>query len=406
MIPDREDFGLAMMIDSTTGQSRPLERRFANDRRLVLTREGEGGQRRSVFRDRPLQPGRDVICAGMYRACSTWQYEVVSHLVEHHLQGERLGYVTGENYRTMARPIPRGPEQTRAMSWRVLKSHEGDRSFARGLTSGRALAVYSFRDLREVVFSLMRKRAISFQELLRQGMIHQLLANDRFWRAQPRVLLQRYEDLIDEPVTGVLQLARHLGLGVTRREATEIADEYSIASNQARVEFLRQRLHDAGIDLTDPANLQICDPTTLLHWNHLGPGRASSWRRSASPNQQALLDRVFGAWLEKHGYESKQGDLTTACASRAVAFLASYARDLAIGRAVFVLRAVAGLCPRTARLIRQLSGIQNPDRGELIVWNGGEGQPLSAPPACRVAMDCEDTPAAAVVRTRRPGHLA
>ncbi len=40
----------------------------------------------------------DVICAGMYRACSTWQYEVVAHLLEHHRSGRRLGYLTAEEY--------------------------------------------------------------------------------------------------------------------------------------------------------------------------------------------------------------------------------------------------------------------------------------------------------------------
>ena len=220
----------------------------------------------------------------MYRACSTWQYEVVAHLVEQRLQGERLGYLSAESYAAADDPSSRIPERggrgRGRRVWRALKSHEGGRSFARALRSGRALAVYAFRDLRDVVLSLMRKRAVSFQELLRQGMIHQLLANDAFWRAQPRVLIQRYEDLIVDPVTGVLQIARHLGLALTRGEAVEIADEYSIASNQARINSLLQRLHDAGIDLTNPINRQVCDPTTLLHWNHLGPGGAGSWRQS------------------------------------------------------------------------------------------------------------------------------
>ena len=152
----------------------------------------------------------------MYRACSTWQYEVVAHLVEERLQGERLGYLSAECYAAAddsTSLIPeRGGRGRGRQVWRALKSHEGGRSFARALRSGRALAVYAFRDLRDVVLSLMRKRAVSFQELLRQGMIHQLLANDAFWRAQPRVLIQRYEDLIVDPVAGVLQIARHLEL--------------------------------------------------------------------------------------------------------------------------------------------------------------------------------------------------
>ena len=159
---------------------------------------GEGSpqnSRRSFYLDRHWQqPGRDIICAGMYRACSTWQYEVVGHLVENHLKGRRLGYVSGESYETLERlgpgRIPRGG----STPWRVLKSHEGARSFSRALESGQALAVYVYRDLRDVIFSLIHKRGTSFRQLLRQGMIHQLLANDRFWRRQSRVLVQRYEE--------------------------------------------------------------------------------------------------------------------------------------------------------------------------------------------------------------------
>ena len=53
------------------------------------------------------------------------------------------------------------------------------------LSSGQALAVYAYRDIRDVVFSLMHKRGLAFEELLRQGMIHEILINDRFWRRNP-----------------------------------------------------------------------------------------------------------------------------------------------------------------------------------------------------------------------------
>jgi hypothetical protein len=138
----------------------------------------------------------------MYRACSTWQYEVVGHLLEHHLDGRRLGYLTGAKYDALIRIHSRTSVRSDRQDWRVLKSHEGHRRFAGALASGNALAVYTLRDLREVVYSLMHKRGISFQELVRQGMIHQLLTNDRFWRRQPRVLVQRYEELISDPVRG------------------------------------------------------------------------------------------------------------------------------------------------------------------------------------------------------------
>ncbi len=172
--------------------------------------------RRDADGDISSQHPLDVFCGGMYRACSTWQYEVAAHLIEQCLGGERLGYLTGDQYAALAgagTPKASGdlPQRSR---WRVIKSHEGDRSFARALAEERSLAIYAYRDVREVVYSLMHKRGITFEQLLRQGMIHQILANDRFWMAQPDVLVQRYEDLLADPTRGVIELARHLGISL------------------------------------------------------------------------------------------------------------------------------------------------------------------------------------------------
>jgi len=340
-------------------------------RRLRLDRNDPAGKRRLVFVDSRHARIRDVICGGMYRACSTWQYEVVGHLIERHLRGERLGYLTGETY--AARFAPSSRREIHAdvgrRSWRALKSHEGHRCFARALSSGRALAVYAYRDIRDVVFSLMRKRSLAFEELLRQGMVHQILVNDRFWRAQPWVLIQRYEELVADPVTAVVQLARHLGLGVTRREAAEIADEYSLESNLTRIEALRRRLENAGIDLSAAGNLQICDPVTLLHWNHLRPGGTGSWQTDFSFSQRILLDRLCGTWLRANGYASELE--AAALAERARHASEVGLRDdltLAVGRLASWLRRAARHCPRTAKRVRRLLGMADSDPERMFSW--------------------------------------
>jgi len=137
-------------------------------RRLRLDRQDRAGERHLVFVDSHHAQIRDVICGGMYRACSTWQYEVVAHLIERHLRGERLGYLTGEAYAARFAPFSRRAIHAGVgrRSWRVLKSHEGHRCFARALSSGQALAVYTYRDIRDVVFSLMHKRSLAFEDLL------------------------------------------------------------------------------------------------------------------------------------------------------------------------------------------------------------------------------------------------
>ena len=371
MYRGRADFGPVLLSDSKAGFPRPRAWSTAMARWLRLGRNDPAGKSRLIFVDSRHARIRDVICGGMYRACSTWQYEVVAHLIERHLRGERLGYLTGEAYAARFAPFSRRAIHAGVgrRSWRVLKSHEGHRCFARALSSGQALAVYTCRDIRDVVFSLMHKRSLAFEDLLRQGMVHQLLVNDRLWRAQPRVFIQRYEELVADPVTALVQLARHLGLGVARREAAEIADEYSLGSNQTRIEALRRRLENAGIDLSARGNLQICDPVTLLHWNHLRPGGTGSWQTDFRLSERVLLDRLCGAWLRANGYASELE--AAALAERARHACGVGLRDdltLAVGRLAFWLRRAAGHCPRTAKRVRQLLGMAPTDPEPVFSW--------------------------------------
>lgn len=248
----------------------------------------------------PQQAGAlmDLFCVGMYRACSTWQYDVAALLLERHRGGRRLGYLTGTEYAALDDCEPAGD------GWRVLKSHEGHPRFAKALAEDRALAIYSYRDLRDVVYSMLHKRGVSFAEFIQQGMVHQVLANDRFWNQQPLLLIQRYEDLIAQPGAGVAQLARHLKITLAKGEADEIAAEYSLQANRRRVAELSRRLQADGIDVTNPANAQRYDHHTLLHWNHVRDGRAGGWDAEATPCQRTVLSRLISPWLVAHNYEA------------------------------------------------------------------------------------------------------
>lgn len=246
-----------------------------------------------------------IFCGGMYRACSTWQYEIACRLVEERLGGRRLGYLTGREFaelddqRTMSMSMSTTDDE-----WLVIKSHEESPRIARALGEGRGLAIYAYRDLRDVVFSMMHKRGVSFETFASQGMIHQILANDRFWMAQPRLLVQGYDDLIGDPAASARQLARHLGLTLSDDESETLAREYSREANQERAQAFRNRLIAQGVDLDDPANRQLSDPDTLLHWNHVREGRPPTWRELATPAQLRILAKLCGGWLIERGYET------------------------------------------------------------------------------------------------------
>jgi hypothetical protein len=235
----------------------------------------------------------DVLCVGMYRSGSTWQYDVACHVVERFRQGRRLGYVPGERYVA-------GNE-----SWRVLKAHDFHPRFARALAENRAVALSSFRDLRDVAYSLMHKHAGSFEDIIeRKQMLHLCLHNDRSWRVQPGTLRQRYEDILDRPIESVTAIARHVGASLGDDEAAAVAKEYSLEENRRRAARGAEQLRFAGVALENPANALRWDPETLLHWNHIREGRIGGWKEQATPRELAVLAGLCASWLIDHGYEN------------------------------------------------------------------------------------------------------
>ncbi len=239
---------------------------------------------------------RHILCVGMYRACSTWQYEVLSHLVETRLGGARLGFMDGDDF---AASLVRG-EPGRL---NVLKSHDADRAFANAIDRGDAIAVYAYRDMRDVAFSFMHKAHLSFDDLLAERFLQKLISNDDFWRSRAGVLTQRYERILLDPVRGIHELARHLGLTLQDREAVRLSEEFSWERNLQRTEQIRRNAEAAGHDLSDPANTNRQDPVTLLHWNHLRRSSKTSWRDLATASQREELAFLCGDWLIANDYE-------------------------------------------------------------------------------------------------------
>jgi hypothetical protein len=294
----------------------------------------------------------------MYRACSTWQYDVIAHLIEKHWGGIRLGYLTGERFTAFDDVWAGKP------CWCVLKSHEGSTRFVSTLAEGRAVAVYAYRDIRDVVFSLMHKRRVSFETLYRQGMIHQILVNHRFWTSLPGVLCQRYEGLIANPVAGVEQLAAHLGLTLAPGEAEAVAQEYSFQANRQRMLRMGHHLRAEGIDLDDPRNVQYYDTHTLLHWNHMRDGRPGNWRELATPRQRAILARLCDRWLAENGYATDTCDPASAAGAQpgrglsAVAGRLREEQEMARAWLACSLRCASMRYPRIARLVKRSLGIK------------------------------------------------
>jgi hypothetical protein len=238
-----------------------------------------------------------VICAGMYRSCSTWQYMVASELVEKYHEGVRLGFL--DNERSIAEI-----QCVNSLGWHTVKVHNRSHFCSTVLCSERGVGLYAYRDIRDVVYSLMEMWGQSFYELvLTSRTVDRILRNDKFWTCQPQMLVQKFETILGNPIGAVQQIASRLGLELDKTEPVRIAKEYSIDANRRRVEKIAADLRSTEIDLSKPENSRACDPVSLLHWNHIQLSRPGQWKEKATFAECAVLARLCGNWLIHRGYE-------------------------------------------------------------------------------------------------------
>lgn len=237
-----------------------------------------------------------VICAGMYRSGSTWQYQVAGELLDQNGGCTRLGYLGCHQFPELNTTSTTGPV--------LLKAHEGHPICTEWLATGQARCLYSYRDLRDVACSFAYKLGISLGELVQRNMLQLCQLNHEFWSRQPNSYSQRYESWMENPAPSVVAIANLLEVPVTPDDVDRIVARYSLPENRRRTEQFAERLQHNGIDLTRPENVTLSDAETQLHWNHIRTGAVGSWRNGATPGELELLAAECGPWLIRNEYES------------------------------------------------------------------------------------------------------
>lgn len=306
----------------------------------------------------PNRPYRIVICCGMQRSGSTWQYLVASDLMERQGRGARIGFMDGAEF--IRQDLAGFPEK-RAV---VLKCHRFHQAYARLIASGEAKVIYSYRDIREIVSSLLWKYGWTFEQLLASQLLETILEDYDAWTSIPTALIQSYDLMIDPAVEAVQQIASYLDLDIDSETAHAIADKYNREANRARTQQIKQQLQQVGLDLTQPGNALAHDPQTLLHWNHIRPANQRNWRAELTPAQLNALLPVIGNWLIETGFADDETWVADSVLSETVPLVASLPNE----RVIEIPWALLQL-PQSGRILdvgsceaTYLSAIQQPAR--------------------------------------------
>lgn len=238
-----------------------------------------------------------VICAGMKRSGSTVQYQLVSEVVERSDMGRRIGYVLPDEFSAVDRDL--ASEQGLA----VAKSHDFIPLLEEKQFGTRVRVVYVFRDIRDVVVSMMADQNREFYRLLLSGDLSAIIHQGELWRSWNHVLVSRYEEMTNDLPGEVVRISAFLGAHVQRKQAEEIAADFSLEAQQARIrefDFENQGYRKDG-------TLTVVDPVTNLHRDHIRSGKAGRWKADLNPVQSALLECLTSRWLLANGYRLSHG---------------------------------------------------------------------------------------------------
>ena len=165
--------------------------------------------------------------------------------------------------------------------------------------------LYSYRDIRDIVFSMAHKVLGDFSTAIEEWkIIDHCLVIDSFWEAAANKVIQPYEDWVQNPRPYLERIAAAMRVEVTESYLDTILSEYSLDEQKRRADLIASDLRIRGVNLQDRKNALLRDDQSQLHWNHIREGRIGHWDSLATREQRLELVRRCGDWLIGRGYET------------------------------------------------------------------------------------------------------
>lgn len=222
------------------------------------------------------------------------QYQLTKAIVESTNTGKGLGWVDPVQFH-LIRKSYMGEDVLH-----VIKCH-GRIEEAKGLfLRGEAKGIYVYRDLRDVVVSMMNKTNSSFWQVVSRNSVHLVINECLSWNELGGLLVSKYEEMVTDLVQETIKIAEYLKVDIDESLADRIAEQFSIEQQLKRI-----RHFDYG-RLGVQSERDVYDPVSLLHSDHISSGKAGEWETKLSRFQVGLIEDIAHDWLEERGYSITQ----------------------------------------------------------------------------------------------------
>lgn len=228
-----------------------------------------------------------VFCAGMRRAGSTLQYQLAKAIVEQSKRGVAIGWQIHQNWPQLR------AQYSDNSGYIVLKTHH----FIEEYTKEDCRTLYIYRDIRDVVVSLMNKYEFPFERAMQE--ISSILDEHYAWMDIPDIYISKYECDIFNPIWKAIQIDQYLSTNLSDIKLKAIGAQHTLANQEKYIRYFNwteDAIDAMGVGKT------MRDPETQLHRNHIHSGRVGQWRTKLTYHQVKEIEIVAGNYLREYGY--------------------------------------------------------------------------------------------------------
>ena len=230
-----------------------------------------------------------IICAGGKRSGSTLQYNILARIVETANVGKRIPHFVPEGFLAI-----KESEELNS-GYKVIKTHLLTPHLRKEIFNKNALVIHSYRDIRDVVVSALKKGWITNKREHIRKFVNDYINQYNGWASLDKIYSRKYEEFYQNIEREIKFFSKLLGIELTEKVIQEIAADLDInylASIQDKVE-------DRNIAYQFS---EAFDSKTLLHLNHINNGDANQYLTELSEEQIVLIESLSYPFLFENKY--------------------------------------------------------------------------------------------------------
>lgn len=229
----------------------------------------------------------------MPRSGSTLQYQIAKELLtKSNCYFQDLGWLGNQNIAqlyTKYDPI---------YEYVLTKQHNYLSGINKIIDLEKLYILISFRDLRDVIVSLMNKNGTSFENVFSKLKIQNFINDFNNWLSFKHVLKSKYEIFCNDINNETVRISQFLNIQLPFEDIEEISKNLSI-TNQ------RTKINSFSLEKLENYEKEKYDPITLLHQNHIHSGEVNQWRNILNNFQIGIIQYYAKDWLNKYDYPIK-----------------------------------------------------------------------------------------------------